>query len=366
MVAALVVMTGLAAASLVRTAAAERSLYQVDEDAPVERHDRVLTDELRDREVPVRIYRPAGGMGSALPLVVFSPGLGASRQDYGYLAEHLASRGVVVVVVSHPDSDSEAWRRWLRGERAGNQDRRSSWIGAVLNDPAILKNRPLDVSLVIDELSAPGSDVPIDTERIGVAGHSLGAATAMAAGGMLVDLGEANGGRRSFRDPRVGAVVAMSPQGPGTMGIFEGSWDRFDTPVMLLTGTRDHPPPGRPARWRRSAFDRARGAERYLVTLAGATHLTFGGRGAERTEPATGWGESFRGFIADLMEVVPASPRGRAYHLRVIEATVSAFFDSYLDGQEEARRWLDDRSVRRYPGVRTQFEPQRTLPAPAS
>ena len=53
-------------------------------------------DATRDRAVPVRLYWPAHGRlgGAAVPLVVFSHGIGGSRVGYSYLGKHFASHGI--------------------------------------------------------------------------------------------------------------------------------------------------------------------------------------------------------------------------------------------------------------------------------
>lgn len=337
-------------ASGIRTQAAERGLYRAGAGSRVQQHDRTFTDSSRGRRVPVRIYRPAGEAERALPLVVFSPGLGASREAYGYLGTNLAGRGFMVAMLTHPGSDSVAWRAGLRADR-GN------WVPAALDDPANLENRPQDVSFVIDRLTRAGSPFRVDPSRIGVAGHSFGASTAMAVGGMKVDLGDTAGSPRSFTDPRVGAVVAMSPQGTGTMGIAPGAWDGFETPVMLLTGTRDQAPGGRPTRWRRTAFDQISSADRYLVTLIGATHLTFGGRGAVTAEKGAGTDHSVSDYLGDLREALPAGARSRTHHVRVIDALVCAFFDNYLNDRDEAGNWLREYAGERHFDARAEFRP---------
>src|SRR5690349_16713527 len=49
-------------------------------------------DEKRDRQVPVKIYFPKNGMGP-FPIIIFSHGLGGSRDGYEYLGRHWASHG---------------------------------------------------------------------------------------------------------------------------------------------------------------------------------------------------------------------------------------------------------------------------------
>lgn len=340
----LLLLVALMLASTIRTKATERALYRAGDGSRVEHSDLTLSDPSRDRRVPVRLYRPAGEGGGARPLVVFSPGLGAGREDYEYLGVHLAGRGYLVAVVTHAGSDSAALRAGLRRDRG--------WVAAALDDPANLRDRPQDVSLVIDSLTAAGSPFRVDPARIGVAGHSFGASTAMALGGMKVELG---GDEASLADARVQAVVAMSPQGTGTMGIAPGAWDGFGTPVMLLTGTRDFAPGGRPLRWRRTAFDQISSADRYLVTLIGATHLTFGGRGAITAEEGAE-GDGGPDYLEDLRQALPVGARSRSHHLKVIDALVCAFFDHYLSDRGEAGRWLKGYAGERHFDARAEFQ----------
>ncbi len=342
----LLLLVVLLLASTIRTKATERALYRAGDGSRVEQSDLTFSDPSRSRQVPVRVYRPAGGGGPARPLIVFSPGLGASREDYGYLGAHLAARGYLVAVVTHAGSDSAALRAGLKRDRTG-------WVAAALDDPVNLRDRPQDISFVIDSLTDADSPFRVDPARIGVAGHSFGASTAMALGGMKVELGD---DEASLTDPRVQAVVAMSPQGTGTMGIAPGAWDGFETPVMLLTGTRDFAPGGRPIRWRRTAFDQISSADRYLVTLIGATHLTFGGRGAITAEEGAE-GDGGSDYLEDLRQALPVGARSRSHHLKVIDALVCAFFDHYLGDRDDAGRWLRGYAGERHFDARAEFQP---------
>ena len=53
-------------------------------------------DAKRDRRVPVKIYYPKTGNGP-FPVIIFSHGLGGSREGYEYLGRHWASWGYVSV-----------------------------------------------------------------------------------------------------------------------------------------------------------------------------------------------------------------------------------------------------------------------------
>ena len=63
------------------------------------------TDSARNRKVPVKIYYPEKGQGP-FPVIVFSHGLGGSREGYEYLGRRWASHGYVSVHVQHLGSET--------------------------------------------------------------------------------------------------------------------------------------------------------------------------------------------------------------------------------------------------------------------
>src|SRR5439155_6559666 len=101
-------------------------------------------DAKRDRDVPVLIYAPRSGAGP-FPVIVFSHGLGGSRDGYAYLGRHWASHGYVSVHLQHLGSDNAVW-----------EGAQPSEIMQRLRDSAMnlenAANRPKDVSFAIDEL----------------------------------------------------------------------------------------------------------------------------------------------------------------------------------------------------------------------
>jgi predicted dienelactone hydrolase len=351
-------------AKLYKDATGPYSIRTIDED---------WQDHARTRSIPVRIFVPslnaapeakpeskAPGATEKFPVIVFSHGLGGSRIAYAYFARHLASYGYIVILPSHPGSDTGAAMAWLRthgdaparpgaglglrqrgreqGEPGAEDERPGGWLMSSINDPKNLRERPRDISFVLDQIPGHATLGPIaDMGRIGVAGHSFGAYTAMAVGGMRVDLPEDYGGaRQSFRDKRVRAVLPMSPEGSGSMGILGDAWDRFDVPVLFLTGTRDYGSGGRSASWRRQAFDAIRGVDDYLVTLENAGHMTFatpegllGGRQGKDTSE----------------------------HSARIRSLGVAFFDAYVREDASAKSWLKAFATGKPEGCTPEFKP---------
>jgi predicted dienelactone hydrolase len=298
------------------SAALAQERYQPERPAVrVVQRDEVWRDDGRMRDVPVRVYTP-DGLDTNAPLIVFSHGMGGTREGYGYICSHLASHGNIVVVPTHTGSDAAGVREDAKELARRPAERGMPLQGLVArntSDPDNLRNRPRDISFVIDRaLADPALAKLVDAERIGVAGHSFGAYTAMAVAGMTVDLPE--GRDRSFRDARVKAVLPMSPQGRGAMGVDAGAWDGVAAPVFFLTGTEDYGQGERSEKWRREAFDAVSGVDAYLMVLDGGTHSTFGGR--------------------DRLN------RRHRQHIELIESAATAFFDAKLREDPTAAAWL--------------------------
>ncbi len=159
---------------------------------------------------------------------------------------------------------------------------------------------------------------------------------------MLVDLPEELGGAdRSFRDPRITATLAMSAQGPGTMGISDGAWSAFGTPAMFLTGTFDYSTGGPSAgAWRRTPFDQISGFDRYLLTLNGAGHATFAFQSnlADSAEETPPYFDAVGGALEPARSRPPPNPL--LNHADLIKSMGTAFFDTYLKQDPSSRAWL--------------------------
>ncbi len=280
-------------------------------------------DDSRARTIPVRIYYPDGP--GPFPVIVFSHGLGGSRDGYRYLGECWASRGYVSVHIQHPGSD-EALIHSRRPFRA---------LIAAAKDPKNALDRPKDVSFALDTLARLDSQGgfplrgKLDMARVGVGGHSFGAYTALAASGRI--LGNARVGTLDLRDPRIKACVALSAPSKGESDC--PSYASFAVPCLHMTGTKDMSPIGgtTPAQ-RRAPYDCIHGPDQYLVTFAGGDHMVFSGRLRRTPEPTDA-----------------------RFQRLVCEAT-TAFWDAYLKGDPAAKAWLSGQGFKGELGAFGTFE----------
>ncbi len=261
--------------------------------------DRTFADPRGVRDVHARIWVPDKTAGK-VPVIVFSHGLGGGHSNNAYAGRHWASHGYLVVHPTHPGSDVIA---------AASHSLRE--IG---NDASVWTGRAWDVSFVLDSLADDELGKRADLTRVGVTGHSLGAHTALVMLGMTLDLPEKEDA--SFRDPRVLAGVAMSPPGPGILGVHEDDYERIAVPVLVLTGTRDSAPGTPDPLSHRIPFDRSNVPGSILVTIQDAEHLAFGDYPSLRH-----------------------GPRDPRHHGWILQET-TAFWDAWLKGDANARAWL--------------------------
>src|SRR5258708_35446079 len=98
-------------------------------------------DQKRDRKVPVKIYYPKDGKGP-FPVIIFSHGLGGSRDGYEYLGRYLGGHGYFSVHLQHLGSDSSVWQGVSAAVRKQGFDR------AIFNPQNIFKLPP-DVTFTI-------------------------------------------------------------------------------------------------------------------------------------------------------------------------------------------------------------------------
>ncbi len=269
-------------------------------------------DSKRDREVPAKIYFPGTGNGP-FPVIVFSHGLGGSREGYEYLGRHWAGRGYVSVHLQHPGSDDAVWRGAAGAERMRS-------LRQATTNPGNAINRPLDVSFAIDQLEklhreASPFQGKLDLGRIGVAGHSFGAFTTLAVAGQVFT--PRPGRQTSLADPRVKAAIPMSAPVPADRRRLDEVYGRIKIPCLHMTGTEDYSPIGdtQPDQ-RRLPFDHSQGSDQYLITFQDGDHAIFSGRG----------------------RVLPKAKDARFQELICLSTT--AFWDTYLRGDAKAKAWL--------------------------
>ncbi len=263
----------------------------------------------QDREIPVLVYLPVTE-GKA-PVVIFSHGLGGSRNGSAFLGKHWAARGYLAVFIQHPGSDESV----MEGLRPLKRY-------AALKKAASLKStldRVKDIPALIDQLAIWNEEAGhslegrIEINQIGMSGHSFGALTTQYVSGQSI-------GRTSqhFTDERIRAALPMSPSGPRS-GSTEEAFAVVAIPWLLMTGTEDDSPIGDfEPEDRLEVFPALPPEGKYELVLWKAEHSVF----TERRLPGD-------------------RERRNPNHHKAILALSTAFWDVYLQDDPEARKWLD-------------------------
>lgn len=278
-----------------------------------------VQDAKSEGAVPIRVYLPKTDQPA--PVILFSHGLGGSRDNNPYLGNHWAARGYVVVFVQHPGSDESVWKDQPPGQRMAAMKKAASltnFLQRTRNIPAVINT--LTTWNAEKEHPLKGR---LDLEHLGMSGHSFGAVTTQAvAGQSYAD------GRTSFAEPRIDAAVMMSPSAP-ELGEPAKAFAAIKIPCLLLTGTEDTSPIGKSsAADRLKVFPNLRHAPAWQVVFDKATHMSFGER--------------------ELLGQPIKEPR---YH-RAILALTTAFWDMTLKGDPAAQAWLNG------PGAKSVLVPE--------
>lgn len=215
---------------------------------------------LNDESLRVRIVSPTGP--GPFPLIIFSHGFASDIDEYDALLDFWASHGFVSISPYHDD---------------GGGLPRAITNSLLQGNDGLVRARVKQVKLILDHLDQLNSIENnladrIDQQRIAVAGHSFGAFTAQQIGGAhTVD--PETGDKIEGRDPRIKAIVAISPPGEMFDIINAKSWLNMDQPMFATTGTWDID--GRfVTDWRQHAlsYETAKPGNNWLLVVEGADH----------------------------------------------------------------------------------------------
>ena len=272
-----------------------------------------IKDSARDREIPVLVYLPQ--QSKAAEVVVYSHGLGGSRETAPFLGKHWAARGYVAVFMQHPGSDESIWKDLPPKKRF-----------RALKQAANAENfllRVADVPVVIDHLEKWNRQANhslygrMNTKKIGMTGHSFGAVTAQNVSG------QTSFGKTLYLDDRITACVAMSPSSP-RMGSSDKAFGKVSLPWLCMTGTHDKAMiGGAVVEDRLAVYPALPAKDKYELVLFEAEHSAF----TESKLP---------------FDRLKRNPN----HHSAILATSTAFWDAYLRDDAEAKQWLTTDAVR--------------------
>ncbi len=237
--------------------------------------DEIWVDPSRQREIPVKLRWPDGALYPGVrPLVLFSHGLGGTREGGEVWGRAWAAAGFVVLHLQHPGSDLAAVRR------VASSFTDKPALRSVASAAQVLA-RLQDVGFGLDEVARRhaanlGRWGSVRTIQVGMSGHSMGALTTLAMAGRRYP------GFEGTPERRLTSFVALSPSLPAS-GDAQQAFERITHPLISITGTRDGDVVGSGATpdRRMAVFGALPPGDKAHLVLKDADHMTFGGQ--------TGW-----------------------------------------------------------------------------
>ena len=280
--------------------------------------DDIWQDLRRQRAVPVRVRWPQGvAPTGGWPVVMYSHGLGGSRAGGQLWGQAWTDAGFVVLHLQHRGSDLDAVREMGGGFR--NRTALRSLAGADQ-----LSARLQDVIFALEEIArrkAVDEDWRFTrTNGVGMAGHSFGAHTTLGVGG------QAFPGHPGLREPRIAALIALSP----TLPALEDATLAFAAvtqPTLCITGTRDDDVVGNNATpdKRAAVFGALPAGNKAMLLLKDADHMTFGG---------------VTSHAADILPREAVTRRLQAQHHMQIARITADWWRAHLMGDVQAKKRL--------------------------
>jgi len=152
---------------------------------PIEILELKIEDQPRVRVIPVKAYLPKDAL-KAVPVILFSHGLGGSKDGNSFMGEHWAKRGYVAIFLQHAGSDESVWKGIELRERISAMQKAASSQNLFL--------RCEDVKKTVDQFEIWNTEEKhplfkkLDITHIGMCGHSFGAHTTQATAGQSFPL----------------------------------------------------------------------------------------------------------------------------------------------------------------------------------
>lgn len=276
-----------------------------------------------DRQVPYKIYIPQGVSGK-MPIIIWSHGLGGSRDGAGFISRYIASYGYIIVHIQHKGSDSGLWE----GKPGHPWD--------VIRNTHIPRRatlqRLLDVPFALDELQKMDL-LQADFSKMGMSGHSFGAMTTQTMAGQRRGMGKR---LYDLFEPRFKAAIAYSPVVVYKKGNHapEDFYGGIRIPTFFMTGTEDSSPvTGASYLDRLEAFYHSGGPEQHLLILEDGDHMVYNGS---------------RGKLGD-------NPN-REMHEKIIKLSSLAFWEAYLKDDQSAKDWLTGTGFQNWLGADGEYK----------
>ncbi|MFA7277240.1 MAG: hypothetical protein WC043_10625 [Pseudobdellovibrionaceae bacterium] len=268
------------------------------------------------RKIAYKVYAPADALeGEKFPVIIWSHGLGGSRDGAGFISRFVAAHGFVIIHIQHPGTDSTLWE--------GKPGHPWDVIRATPIPKSATLQRLKDVPFALSQLATLDVAPHMDMTRLGMSGHSFGGMTTQVMAGQKRGHGKR---QYSLYEPRfkagivysAGPVLHKKGQSP------EDFYGGIKIPLLIMTGTDDDSPlENFGYEQRLEVFTHSGGPEQHLLVLEDGDHMVYNGS---------------RGKLE-------ANPK-RETHETIIKILSLAFWEAYLRDNKKAHAWLTSDQVR--------------------
>jgi dienelactone hydrolase len=268
------------------------------------------------RTVPYKVYRPEPMDQPSYPVIIWSHGLGGTRDGAGFLGRYMAAQGYVHVHIQHDGTDDCLWRGMPGHPWDNIRGKEITW--------ETVRNRYLDVSFALNNLEGM-YEGKLDYARLGMCGHSFGALTTQVMAGQLA-------GRETVEDlsdPRFKSGILYSPI-PAFRHQIGGRvvYTSIAMPLLHMTGTNDDSPVESFGYEKRlEVFENAGHGDQHLFLLNDADHMVYNGS---------------RGQLPSYPDIEK--------HQAMIAQISYAWWEATLNNNRAAYEWLYGQDVIDYVG----------------
>ncbi|KZL51720.1 hypothetical protein A2T98_00760 [Nodularia spumigena CENA596] len=307
-----------------------------------QKHTVRFFDSKRDRLLLTDVYIPH--VQTPAPVIVISHGLGTDSSNFEYLATHLASHGLAVVVPNHPGSSAKQLQTSLHKQTSQ------------VIEPDEFIDQPLDIKYVLNQLEKINQSDSrfqnrLNLQQVGIFGQSLGGYTALALAGAKInfqqlaqnctpevlqkswnmsllfqcsalELSHNPNQDYNLQDHRIKAAIAVNPITSSIFG--KAGLNQIKIPIMIVSSSADTVAPAlyeqiQPFSWLTNS-------QKYLVMLLGGTHFSTIGDGNPGSQQ-----------VSLTTDLVGDASQAREY-MNILSLP---FFQTYLSGNSQYIPYLN-------------------------
>ena len=274
-------------------------------------------DQRHNRKIAYKVYCPDTKQADTYPVILWSHGLGGSRDGAGFISRFVASHGFVIVHLTHVGTDSSLWE--------GKPGHPWDVIRATHIPKSATLQRFKDIPFALKQIPKLDCANLMDMSKMGMSGHSFGAMTTQIMAGQKRGYGHR---QYSLYRPefKAGIVYSPVPFRKKKQHVASDFYGGIRIPLLMMTGTQDDSPIEQFGYQERvEVFTHSGGPDQHLLVLNDGDHMVYNGS---------------RGQLQD-------NPK-RDVHETIVKILSLAFWQAYLKDDANAYHWLTGEGVQHW------------------